>query len=245
MTDLPLNSDSCKAKLGGKQNLVVLYLHPRYFIFLKILLFPLHVCILLLPNALCLGPYQIMALSAGLHRDSYIRLLDSERKFFRSLSNTVKMVSGRFDVLGQIAILVALEFCFKGNHTLLCSYSLSSSLEKESMAMAELSGQQDDLFISRSWSLRFSQKFLRRKHMHSRHHQMSKNFFEHVDLPAMISRLRAAANITLSMMVLLPSVSVESDITATRLRFYEQKCLQERMSLHYCLNKDVGWEWQN
>ena len=138
MTDFPLNSGSCKAKLGGKQNLVALYLHPRYFIFHKILLFPLHVCILLLPNALCLGPYQIMALSAGLPRDSYIRLLDSERKFFRSLSNTVKMVSGRFDVLGQIAILVALEFCFKGNHTLLCSYSLCSNLEKESMAMAEL-----------------------------------------------------------------------------------------------------------
>lgn len=109
--------------------------------------------------------------------------------------------------------------------------------------MAELSGQQDDLFISRSWSLRFSQKFLRRKHTFQTPPDVQ-NFFEHVDLPAMISRLRAAANITLSMMVLLPSVSVESDITATRLRFYEQKCLQERMSLHYCLNKDVGWEWQ-
>lgn len=61
----------------------------------------------------------------------------------------------------------------------------------------------------------------------------------------MISRLKAAASMTLSMMVLLPSVSVESDITATSLRYYEQKCLQERMSLHYCLNKDAGWEWQN
>ena len=38
---------------------------------------------------------------------------------------------------------------------------------------------------------------------------MSKNFFEHVNLPAMISRLRAAANITLSIMVLLPRVSAE------------------------------------
>lgn len=147
MTNFPLNSGSCKAKLGGKQNVVALYLHPRYFIFLKILLFPPHVCILLLPNALCMGPHQIMALSPhqimalnkGLPRDSYIRLLDSEGKFFKSLSNTAKLISGRFDVLGQIAILVDLEFCFKGNYTLLCSYSLCSNLEKESMAMAELS----------------------------------------------------------------------------------------------------------
>ena len=139
MTNFPLNSGSCKAKLGGKQNVVALYLHPRYFIFLKILLFPLHVCILLLPNALCMGPHQIMALNKGLPRDSYIRLLDSEGKFFKSLSNTAKLISGRFDVLGQIAILVDLEFCFKGNYTLLCSYSLCSNLEKESMAMAELS----------------------------------------------------------------------------------------------------------
>ena len=92
MTDFPLNSGSCKAKLGGKQNLVALYHHPRYFIFLKILLFPPHVCILLLPNALCMGPHQtmvlspyhIMALNKGLLRDSYVRLLDSEGKFFES-----------------------------------------------------------------------------------------------------------------------------------------------------------------
>ena len=138
MTDFPPYSDSCKTKLVGRQNLVALYLHHHYFIFLKILLFLPQVFILLLPNALCMGPHRIMALSAGLPRDSCIRLLDSERKFFRILSNTAKMISGGFYVLGQIAIIVALEFCFKGNHTLLCSYSLYSNLEKESMTMAEL-----------------------------------------------------------------------------------------------------------
>ena len=138
MTDFPPYSDSCKTKLVGRQNLVALYLHHHYFIFLKILLFLPQVFILLLPNALCMGPHRIMALSAGLPRDSCIGLLDSERKFFRILSNTAKMISGGFYVLGQIAIIVALEFCFKGNRTLLCSYSLYSNLEKESMTMAEL-----------------------------------------------------------------------------------------------------------
>ena len=90
MTGFPPYSDSCKTKLVGRRNLVALYLHHHYFIFLKILLFLPQVFILLLPNALCMGPHRIMALSAGLPRDSCIRLLDSERKFFRILSNTAK-----------------------------------------------------------------------------------------------------------------------------------------------------------
>lgn len=71
-----------------------------------------------------------MASSAGLARDNCIRLLDSERKIFKSQSNIAKMISGGFDVLGQIAIIVALKFCFKDNYTLLCAYSLYSNPEK-------------------------------------------------------------------------------------------------------------------
>lgn len=71
-----------------------------------------------------------MASSAGLARDNCIRLLDSERKIFKSQSNIAKMISGGFDVLGQIAIIVALKFCIKDNYTLLCAYSLYSNPEK-------------------------------------------------------------------------------------------------------------------
>lgn len=50
---------------------------------------------------------------------------------------------------------------------------------------------------------------------------------------------------SLLMMVLWPSALAGSDIAATRQKFYERKCLQERMSLHYCLKKDGAWEWQD
>lgn len=57
--------------------------------------------------------------------------------------------------------------------------------------MAQL---RSDLFILRCWSLRFSQKFLRRKHVLSRNHQTYQNLFKYMDMPTMISRPRVSAN---------------------------------------------------
>lgn len=128
MTDFPPNSDS--SRLNWEENKFWWPLLISFFL-LKILPFPPPcLCSTLSPNSLYISPHQIMASSAGLARDNCIRLLDSERKIFKSQSNIAKMISGGFDVLGQIAIIVALKFCFKDNYTLLCAYSLYSNPEK-------------------------------------------------------------------------------------------------------------------
>ena len=63
-----------------------------------------------------------------------------------------------------------------------------------SLGWAQSSEHQAGLFILRSWFLRFSQKFFRRKHRLARHWQTCKKVFKHVDLPAMVSRSRVSAN---------------------------------------------------